>query len=233
MTREPGIAWGGSSEGKTRDGRQQQSMDILQRLKARMAAHHPRDLPPNPHRRAAVLVPIFVSGGVPCMMLTKRTEDVEHHKGQISFPGGQHEAQDPDLLATALRETREELGLPPERIEVWGRLDEVETVVSGFAITPFVGFLPSPVEARPNPSEIEAIVAAPLGFFMDPTNLRVERVIRDGRELDLLYYDYPPHVIWGVTARIIQGLVRLLAVEAECGHATRAAEPEGGRSQAC
>jgi 8-oxo-dGTP pyrophosphatase MutT (NUDIX family) len=192
---------------------QQQGMDVLLRLKARLAAHAPRDLPPNPHRRAAVLVPFFVSGGIPCLMLTKRTEDVEHHKGQISFPGGRHEAQDPDLLATAMRETREEIGIPPDAIDVWGRLDEVETVVSGFAITPFVGFLPSPVDAHPNPAEIEAVVAAPFRFFMDPTNLRVERVMRDGREYDLLYYDYAPHVIWGVTARIIEGLVSLLTAD--------------------
>ncbi|OFX32575.1 MAG: hypothetical protein A2Z07_03675 [Armatimonadetes bacterium RBG_16_67_12] len=188
-------------------------MDVLLRLKARLAARDARDLPPNPHRRAAVLVPIFVSGGIPCLMLTKRTEDVEHHKGQISFPGGQHEAQDPDLLATAMRETREEIDIPPGLIEVWGRLDEVETVVSGFAITPFVGFLPSPVAPHPNPAEIEAIVAAPLRFFMDPTNLRIGHVMREGREHELLYYDYPPHVIWGVTARIIQGLVNLLTAD--------------------
>lgn len=190
-------------------------MDVLLRLRARLAAHHPRDLPPNPHRRAAVLVPIFVSGGIPCLMLTKRTEDVEHHKGQISFPGGQHEAQDPDLLATAVRETCEEIGIPPGLIEIWGRLDEVETAVSGFAITPFVGFLPSPVAAHPNPAEIEAVVAVPLRLFMDPTNLRVERVMREGQEHELLYYDYPPHVIWGVTARIIQGLVHLLTLDAQ------------------
>lgn len=200
-------------EGESRWFGQQQSMDVLLRLKARLATHHPRELPPNPHRRAAVLVPIFISGGIPCVLLTKRTEDVEHHKGQISFPGGRHEAADPDLLATALRETQEEIGIPPGSVEIWGRLDEVETVISGFAITPFVGFLPSPVDARPNPAEIEAVVAAPLKFFMDPANLRTERVRRDGQEYALTYYDYPPHVIWGATARILQGLVTLLTTD--------------------
>jgi 8-oxo-dGTP pyrophosphatase MutT (NUDIX family) len=202
---------GGEGEGEL--GGQDQGVDLLEQLRTRLAAYAARDLPPNPYRRAAVLVPVYISGGVPCLMFTKRTEDVEHHKGQISFPGGRHEARDPDLLATALRETHEEIGVPPASVEVWGRLDEVETVVSGFAITPFVGFLPPPVTPRPNPAETEAIVTVPLRFFMDPANLRTERVVRDGRQVDLVFYDYPPHVIWGVTARIVRGLVAVLTGE--------------------
>lgn len=188
-------------------------MDLLQSLKARLASGEARDLPPHPHRRAAVLIPIFVDAGAPHLLLTKRTETVEHHKGQISFPGGGEEPEDPDLLATALRETHEEIGLAPASVEVWGRLDEVETVVSGFAITPFVGFIPPPVGLRPNPNEIAEIVTVPLAIFLDPANLRTEHIVRGGRLREVLFYDYPPHVIWGVTARVIKGLVGLLAAE--------------------
>jgi 8-oxo-dGTP pyrophosphatase MutT (NUDIX family) len=190
--------------------RQQQGVDVLDILRARLAARPPRDLPPHPHRRAAVLVPVFRNQGAPGLLLTKRTETVERHKGQISFPGGGEEPDDPDLQATALRETQEEIGLHPDLVEVWGRLDEVETVVSGFAITPYVGLIPWPVALRPNPNEIAEILTVPLTLFLDPSSLRVEHILRDGRPYELLFYDSPPHVIWGVTARIIQAMLAIL-----------------------
>ena len=85
-----------------------------------------RDLPPHSYKRAAVLVPIFEAGGSAHLLLTKRTDKVEHHKGQISFPGGGEEPGDTSLLDTALRETYEEIGLEPSSVEIWGRLDEVQ-----------------------------------------------------------------------------------------------------------
>lgn len=186
-------------------------MSQIHLLRARVQAAVPRDLPPHAHRRAAVLVPLFESGGAAHLLLTKRTETVEHHKGQIAFPGGRQEDGDADLLQTALRETHEEIGLAPSSVEIWGRLDEVVTQVSGFAITPFVGLIPPPDDLRPNPVEIEAILTVPLAVFLDPANLRVEQVVRDGSAVELLFYSCPTHVVWGVTARIIKGLVGLLA----------------------
>ncbi|MDR7485577.1 MAG: CoA pyrophosphatase [Armatimonadota bacterium] len=185
--------------------------DLLQSLKSRLAATRARDLPPHQHRRAAVLVPVLAPDGVPHLLFTRRTETVEHHKGQISFPGGGEEPGDGSLLDTALRETYEELGIPPSAVEVWGRLDEAEAVVSGFAITPYVGRIPWPIDLRPNPNEIAEVVTVPLAVFLDPANLRTEEVERDGRRRPLLFYDYPPHVIWGVTARIVRSLTELLA----------------------
>jgi 8-oxo-dGTP pyrophosphatase MutT (NUDIX family) len=157
-----------------------------------------------------VLIPVFRDRGTPSLLLTKRTETVERHKGQISFPGGGEEPDDPDLQATALRETQEEVGLHPNLVEVWGRLDEVETVVSGFAITPYVGLIPWPASLRPNPNEIAEILTVPFALFLDPANLRVEHIVRDGRPYELLFYDSPPHVIWGVTARIVQSMLAVL-----------------------
>ncbi|MDR7417784.1 MAG: CoA pyrophosphatase [Armatimonadota bacterium] len=195
-------------------------MDVLERLRARITARQPRDLPPHAHRRAAVLIPVFRAGEVPTVLLTRRTETVERHKGQISFPGGGEEPDDTDLQATALRETYEEIGLAPDQVAIWGRLDEVETVVSGFAITPYVGLIPWPVPLRPNPNEIAEILTVPLAVFLDPKNLRIEKVTREGRPYDLLFYDYPPHVIWGVTARIIHGMVGILQGDAQPGRAS-------------
>lgn len=185
-------------------------MDVLEVLKAALACYRPRDLPPHRHRRAAVLIPVLAQADGPHLVLTRRTELVEHHKGQIAFPGGRHEEGDADLLATALREAEEEIGLSPEAVELWGRLDEVEAVVSGFAITPFVGRVVGPVELRPNPLETDQVLTVPLSVFLDPSRLRVEQVVRDGRPYEVLFYDYPPHVIWGVTARIIYRLVEML-----------------------
>ncbi len=198
-------------------------VDLLLVLRERLRTTPPRDLPPHPHRRAAVLVPLFEADGAPHLLLTKRTDAVEHHKGQISFPGGGEEPGDADLLATALRESYEELGLPPASVEVWGRLDEVETVVSGFAITPFVGRIPRPVGLRPNPNEIDEIVTVPLATFLDPANLRTERVVRDGWSGELLFYDCGPHVVWGATARIIHSMTQLLAGESPGGQLRREA----------
>jgi 8-oxo-dGTP pyrophosphatase MutT (NUDIX family) len=194
-------------------------MDVLRTLRQRLASRQPRDLPPHGHRRAAVLVPIFEASSGPHLLLTRRTETVEHHKGQISFPGGGEEPGDDSLLATALRETHEEVGLAPESVTVWGRLDEVETVVSGFAVTPFVGSIPAPAGLRVNPNEIAEVLTVPLAIFLDPERPRVERIVRDGQPREVFFYDYPPHVIWGVTARIIYGLVGLLKGERTGGTA--------------
>jgi 8-oxo-dGTP pyrophosphatase MutT (NUDIX family) len=189
------------------------NVDLLTVLRERLRANPGRNLPPHSYKRAAVLVPVFIRDDVPHLLLTKRTEAVEHHKGQISFPGGGEEPGDEDLLATALRETYEELGLEPAGVEVWGRLDEIETVVSGFAITPYVGFIPQLVALRPNPNEIDEVVAVALPVFLDPSRVRTERVMHDGRPRELLYYDCGSNVVWGATARIIHGMVQLLAAE--------------------
>ncbi len=185
-------------------------MGHLELLRSRLADTTPRDLPQSASRRAAVLVPLFESRGVPHLLLTRRTDKVEYHKGQISFPGGRHDAGDADLLATALRETHEEIGLAPSLVEVWGRLDEIETFVTGFAITPFVGLIPPPANPKPNPDEIAEILTVPLAAFLDPANLRVEHVVREGISLELVYYENLSHLVWGATARIIRGLVELL-----------------------
>ncbi|MDQ7848867.1 MAG: CoA pyrophosphatase [Armatimonadota bacterium] len=182
---------------------------LIEELKKRLASLPPAPAAAENLRRAAVLVPLFESGGEVHLLLTRRSQAVEHHKGQIAFPGGAADG-DENLRQTALRETFEEVGLPPERVEILGRLPDVEVVASGFRVSPFVGVIPHPYPLRPSSEEIEEIVSAPLAVFRRPANLRVERRDRGGRRYEILHYTYRGHDIWGATARIIRHLVDLL-----------------------
>jgi 8-oxo-dGTP pyrophosphatase MutT (NUDIX family) len=133
---------------------------------------------------------------------------VGHHKGQISFPGGACEPEDADLLATALRETEEEIGVPPESVEVLGFLDDFPTITS-FVITPVVGVIPYPFSYVLNEDEVDSVIEVPVSFFLDPGSLRVEQREYQGSVFDVLFWDYGPHTIWGATARILKGFLDL------------------------
>lgn len=162
-------------------------------------------------RRAAVLVPLYQADGETFLLLTRRTQMVEHHKGQIAFPGGAADEGE-DLLQTALRETYEEIGISPEQVEILGRLPDTEVTVSGFRVTPYVGAIPHPYPFRLNAEEIKDLVSVPLAAFRDPANLRVEqREWTPGRRTKVYYYTYEGQTIWGATARIIKDLVDGLA----------------------
>jgi len=176
-------------------------------VRRRLAARKRREAPDPRWRQAAVLVPIYDTEEGPYVLFTKRTDAVEHHKGQISFPGGAADADDPDALSTALRETHEELGIAPHDVKVLGALDDVPTVVSGFVITPFVGIIPHPYPLRVNPVEIAEVLFVPLGVFRDTTKMRVEERDREGERVNVYFYYHGPHEIWGATARIMKGFI--------------------------
>jgi 8-oxo-dGTP pyrophosphatase MutT (NUDIX family) len=158
---------------------------------------------------AAVLIPLFAKDGEVHVLLTVRTNKVEAHKGQISFPGGMHEESDVDLLTTALRETYEEVGIEPASVEVLGELDQLISVTD-FIITPYVGIIPYPYEFVPSEDEIEEILEVPLSFFLDKSNARTEQREFRGRPITVYFYDYGRYLIWGVTARILTGFLDLL-----------------------
>jgi 8-oxo-dGTP pyrophosphatase MutT (NUDIX family) len=179
--------------------------------------HHVQAVLANRERRAikdpslicaAVLIPLLFKRGEWHVLVTQRTQMVEHHKGQISFPGGACDPDDADLQATALRETLEEVGIPPGAIEVLGALDDFPTVTS-FVVTPFVGVVPYPFDFRLNRHEVEAVIEVPLAFLHDPANLRVEQLDHQGQLLDVLFWDYGPYTIWGATARMLKNLLDL------------------------
>ncbi len=160
-------------------------------------------------RRAAVLVPLYQADGAIGMLLTRRTQTVEHHKGQISFPGGAVVERE-ELLAAALRETFEEVGIPAGEVQILGTLPEVDVTVSRFRVTPFVGVIPHPYPLRLNADEIEEVVRVPLAVFRDPSNLRVETLQTEGRTAEVYHYSYETRTIWGATARIIKQFMDLL-----------------------
>jgi 8-oxo-dGTP pyrophosphatase MutT (NUDIX family) len=158
---------------------------------------------------AAVLVPLLLKEGHWHVLVTLRTQHVEHHKGQISFPGGACDRDDVDLEATALRETLEEIGVPQEEVELLGVLDDLATITS-FVVTPFVGVIPYPFPYQLNEHEVEAVVEVPLSFLRDPSQLRVERREYQGYSYDVLFWDYGIYTIWGATARILKSLLDLI-----------------------
>lgn len=160
-------------------------------------------------QRAAVLIPLFEKEGQDHLLLTRRTDKVPLHKGQISFPGGRQDPADPDLLATALREAREEMGIEEKDVKILGELDDIATVTD-FRVTPFVGWIPYPYAFRINLQEIEEAIEVPVAALLDPANVRQEWQQRHGKAYLALSYQYGPHHIWGATAMIIQQFLDLL-----------------------
>jgi len=154
-------------------------------------------------RRAAVLLPVVSTGAGAALLLTRRTDQVEHHKSQISFPGGAlDDGEDP--LAGALRETYEEIGVPPSDVAVLGGLDDEEAAVSGFMVSPFVAAWPYPARLRVSPDEVKAVLVVALRILLDPRNVRTELYRRPrGDSVVMYYYQAGPDVIWGFTGRIV------------------------------
>ena len=160
-------------------------------------------------RPAAVLVPLIAHDAGLTILLTQRTQHLTHHAGQVSFPGGRAEAQDNGPVATALRETREEVGLAPEQVEILDFLDRYQTV-TGFMVTPVVGLIRPPLALQPDPQEVDEIFEVPLEFFLDRANhQRHSRVFKGQRRY---YYAIPygDHYIWGATAAMLVSFVQTL-----------------------
>lgn len=161
---------------------------------------------------AAVLLLLTNRRG-PHVVFAKRTEDVTHHKGQFSFPGGIVETWDGSRLETALREAKEEIGLPPSAVDILGTLDDTETRATQFVITPFVGMVSQPVSYIPDGKEIERVLEVPLAALLDPAIFRVEMWERDGEIHPVYFYEYNGETIWGATARILKQFLDLVFPE--------------------
>jgi 8-oxo-dGTP pyrophosphatase MutT (NUDIX family) len=157
---------------------------------------------------AGVLVPV-IEGPSPNLVLTRRTDLVRHHKGEISFPGGVRHADDPDLLATALRETEEELGISRDAFEVLGALPPVHTIVSGYVIVPYVGMLRARPEVRPSPVEIDEVLEVPVSA-LDEAEREVLATDGDGATRGWFAYEVGGHVVWGATGRIVHSFLEAL-----------------------
>ncbi len=153
---------------------------------------------------AAVLIPIIPSEQ-PRVLFTRRTGHLSRHAGQVSFPGGRAHESDHSLVDTALRETREEIGIATKFISVAGFLDPYETV-TGYAILPVVGLLRDGFSLIPDANEVAEIFEVPLAFLLDPAN--IERRSREwqGRNREFYTFHYGGHYIWGATAAILVNL---------------------------
>ncbi|HLV00300.1 MAG TPA: CoA pyrophosphatase [Acidobacteriota bacterium] len=157
---------------------------------------------------AAVLISLIVEGDLPKFLLTRRTEHVSTHKGQISFPGGGRHREDDTLLETAVRETQEELGIGPETLEVTGRFHDY-VAVTGIRVASFVGFLQGELIFEPDPLEVAYLLKVPLRFFEESRPV-VRRYHRLGRERDVYFYNYGGEEVWGLTAQIIRDFLHLI-----------------------
>ena len=155
--------------------------------------------------QAAVLVPLHLKRGVLHAVFTRRHHDLPRHAGEISFPGGRRDDADADLVATALRETHEEVGLPPESVEVIGALEPIPTVVTGYAIHPFVGVVPGNFRWTPSDGEVAAVIDLPLPDVAAGYGRR--RLVRRGAAIRTDTYVVGDHMIWGATARIVSDLL--------------------------
>jgi len=159
-------------------------------------------------RSAGVLVPLRDIGGEITVTLSRRTERVPHHKGQICFPGGSRDPGDRDLLGTALREAEEELGIRRGDVELLGAMERVPTV-TGFCIQPFVARIPWDARFHLDGFEVAETFDAPLSAFTDLSRYRAACTTFLGKPYMVYFLDYDRFTIWGATARILHSLAEL------------------------
>lgn len=171
-------------------------------LKARLASLAAPPAPSPELLPAGVLVPLFWVGEEPHLLFTQRTFTVRDHQGQISFPGGVQDPRDPDLLATALRESEEEIGLKTDQVQVLGALGPVATV-TGYWIIPFVGLIPHPYDFRPNPREVRHLLIFPVKEFLPAARWSTGDYTYKGRTVKVCCWKHGNTVIWGATARML------------------------------
>lgn len=162
-----------------------------------------------PLKPAAVLLLVVNHPGNPTVVFTQRTAHLADHAGQISFPGGRCDAEDDHAERTALREAEEEIGIPPERIEILGRLPEYHTS-TGYVVTPVVGWIEPPLAYRPDPHEVADVFEVPLAFLLDAANHRYESAFYKGRMRKYWAMPYGDHFIWGATAGMLVTFHRIL-----------------------
>ncbi len=197
-------------------------MSLLKTLRARLPTEPPErtehddyhidaghtPIPTEAAIKAAVLLPVILRAE-PMLLLTRRTERLAKHSGQVSFPGGRREAGDPSPIHTALRETMEETGIDPAFVSVAGFLPRYRTG-TGFNVLPVVGVLSDGFALAPDPREVAEIFEVPLAFFLDPANLREESRELGGRLRHFHAFRPDPHYIWGATSAIVCDFVSRL-----------------------
>lgn len=172
----------------------------LEEIEQRIQNHSQRvlqtDLP-----KAAVLIPLATTldGRVSELIFTRRSSHMTTHSGEVAFPGGKRDPEDPDLTWTALRESQEEVNLAPSNVKVLGRLGPVVSRF-GIEVTPFIGSVPESVELQANTSELDRIFRVPLDFLADTDNLRFDQWKMQDKTYSMPSYQFGEYHIWGLTA---------------------------------
>lgn len=159
-----------------------------------------------PRRPAAVLIGIR-DDREQNVLLTLRTDTLQQHAGQVAFPGGRVEPDDPDVVATALRESYEEIGLDAAMVTPLGFLESFETI-SGYSVTPVVARVAADAALKPDPGEVAEVFEVPFAFFLEPGNLRRYTMDFRGHRRDMVEFLHAGYRIWGVTAAILFNLLK-------------------------
>lgn len=178
------------------------------RLRGILAARPAVEIHAPQHRRAAVLIPLIRNGGGWSVLFTQRSENLAAHSGQVSFPGGSVEPEE-TLEQAAIREAEEEVGIPPQHVELIGRLDDVVTH-SGFLVAPYVGIVHEPFEYVIQEAEVVEVFEVPLAVLLDPNNPEVRWVPFRDKRYPAYFYHYGPYEIWGLTGRMLKAFLDLV-----------------------
>tara|TARA_R110002167_G_scaffold330360_2_gene537028 strand:- start:658 stop:1224 length:567 start_codon:yes stop_codon:yes gene_type:complete len=159
----------------------------------------------SPGKPAAVLLPILEYSNELTVLFTVRATHLKHHAGQVSFPGGKQELSDNSLVETALRETHEEVGLPPKEVEIIGNLPLYRTV-SRYEVLPYVGFISAPTILTLDKNEVDSTFEVPLSYLMDQRNHLIHWVKRNNGNFPIYFIPWKEHNIWGATAAFVRNL---------------------------
>ena len=181
-----------------------------QHIEEKLVARKRTAISPSGNRKACVMVTLVNKENHLHILLTKRTDTVEHHKGQISFPGGMADEGDESETATALREVEEEIGIPRSMISVMGALDDIH-IPTGFVVTPIVGYIDCLSEFTTSPDEVAEVLLIPIEKFFDPSLQRLETRELMGVQRQVYFYDVWREPVWGATAHIIKQLTDLVS----------------------
>lgn len=170
-------------------------------LHSRLAGYQPKELALD-YPEAGILVPITDNSGNPEMVFTLRSLHLKSHRGQVAYPGGKRDPEDHSVMATALRETHEEIGLPPDQVQIVSSLGQVISS-NGILVTPYVGIVPEDHPLRPNPAEIESIFRVPLAWLLEDRRERTDAIPFMGRSIHVPCYRWKKYQIWGLSAIVL------------------------------
>lgn len=187
-------------------------------IEAAVNGHDVRTLQADGRAPAAVLILLVPYASGPHVVFTVRSHEVEHHKGEISFPGGMQDPGDGDLRTTALRESHEEVGTPPSDIEILGELSHY-TTRTGFHITPFVGRLShAPYRYTPSAVEVAEVLEVPLTHLLDAQHWEQREIVREGQQIEMRSYRWNEHLVYGATAMMLRSFLSDVAGELGIDH---------------